>query len=267
MLITKKNVDIVSNTGDIIPAIYIPGNAEGITVVMAHGLQGSKNEYLNTQARIAERLEEQGIGTLRIDFSGHGDSERGLYQFALRSQVADMVASIEWLIKEKKVNSIVTLGISFGAAPAIISAEIFKNIVGKCVLIAPVTDYKKTFVYPLTSWGREKFGYEKIMDGIRNGGLEIEEKYVLCTDVLLEMLTVDIPNFVKQTSFNISIFHGKCDDMVSITTSENMLSLRKYIKLIELENTEHGLTEVGDEEFITQITCDNLDKVVNEIII
>ena len=77
---------------------------EKITVIMAHGLLGSKNEYLDTQARIAEKLEEHGIGSLRIDFCGHGDSERDLENFSLSSQIEDMSAAIEWLKREKKSN-------------------------------------------------------------------------------------------------------------------------------------------------------------------
>lgn len=266
MLITKTNVTIVSKTGNEIPAIFVSGKTENTTVIMAHGLQGSKNEYLETQARIAEKLEKLGIGSLRIDFCGHGDSKRDLKNFTLASQVEDMIAGIEWLKKEKRVKSLVALGISFGAPPAIIVSELFKDIIGKCVLIAPVTDYQRTFVYPLTSWGKQKFGYERIKEGICNKGLKIDSDYVLSEDILLEMLMVDVQDFVKRTAFNISIFHGKCDDMVPIITSENMVDLRNNIKLVELDNTEHGLTEVGDEEFATIVTYNNLEKVVNEII-
>lgn len=266
MLVTKKNLDIFSGKGEKIPAIYIPSESGKITVVMAHGLQGSKNEYLDTQARIAEKLQEHGVGTLRIDFCGHGDSERDLKDFTLYSQVEDMVTAIEWLKKENDINSIITLGISFGAPPAIICAELFRDMVKKCVLVAPVTDYNFTFVHPITNWGKEKFGYERLVEGIQVGKLEIDENYFLHKGVLLEMLTANIPSIVKETKFNISIFHGKCDDMVPIETSRNMVSLRNGIQLTELDNTEHGLTEVEDENFISCVTCENLKRVVDEII-
>lgn len=266
MLITQKNLDILGERGEKIPAIYISGKPENVTVIMAHGLQGSKNEYLDTQARIAEKLEDHGIGTLRIDFCGHGDSERSLKDFSLQSQISDMVAAIEWLKNEKNVDSIITLGISFGAPPAIVCAEIFKKIVKKCILIAPVTDYDLTFIHPITSWGKEKFGYEKIIKGIQAERLKIDTDYFLYRNVLVEMLITDIPQFVKNTSFNLSIFHGKCDNMVPIVSSRNLTLLRKDIELMELDNTEHGLTEVGDENFINDVTSENLNRVINEIL-
>ena len=45
-----------------------------------------------------------------------------------------------------------------------------------------------------------------------------------------------------------------------------MVSLRNGIRLTELDNTEHGLTEVEDENFISCVTCENLKRVVDEII-
>lgn len=43
------------------------------------------------------------------------------------------------------------------------------------------------------------------------------------------------------------------------------MSIRDNIKFIELDRTEHGLTQEGDEYFSTQISRDNLDQVVEEI--
>lgn len=265
MLITKKNICISTKDGEQIPAIYEPGEEDKVTVVMAHGLQGSKNEYLDTQARIAEKLQEYGIGSLRIDFCGHGDSKRSLKNFSLTSQVDDLKESIKWLIDNKGIVSIIMLGISFGAPPAILVSELFKDVIKKCVLIAPVVDYKKTFVYPQTQWSSDFWGYEHIIQGICNDGLELDENYVLTGNVLLEILTVDIPGFIKETTIEITIFHGKGDNMVPLTASEDVSKSRDNINLIKLEDTEHGLTEIGDCSFESEITKINLAKVVDEI--
>lgn len=266
MLVTQKNAEIIGKTGNRIPAIYEQGEENAPIVLMAHGLQGSKNEYLDTQARISEcLLEKYKIGSLRIDFYGHGDSENSLEMFSLTSQVLDMISGIEWLIREKKAKSIITLGISFGAPSAIIVTEMFKQIISKCVLIAPVVDFKKTFVFPMTNWGKTNFGYNRILEGIRDSGLALDKNYILAKDVLLDMLLMDIPAFVQRTSFDITIFHGNCDDMVPIDASKNLVSIRDNIKFIELDRTEHGLTQEGDEYFSTQISRDNLDQVVEEI--
>ena len=73
----KENVIyITGRKGVQIPAAFEEGIDTNPVVIMAHGLQGSKDEYLNTQLRIADELKKLGIGSLRIDFRGHGESEQ-----------------------------------------------------------------------------------------------------------------------------------------------------------------------------------------------
>lgn len=259
-------VYILNKKGLKIPAEYICGEEKKPVVIMAHGLQGSKDEYLDTQKRIAEKLETFGFGSLRIDFRGHGTSKAPLNEFSLASQVEDLSAAVKWLSEKRKNVRIIPIGISFGAPPTLILSELYHNIIEKCVLIAPVTDYKTTFLYPKTQWGKDLFGYEKIVEGIRNDALYIEKEYILGRTVLLDILMVDIPTFVKNTDYEISIFHGMCDELVPIYTSESLSAIRKKIKLFCLEKTEHGLTETGDEDFSSPVSISNLAKVVAEII-
>ena len=259
-------VYILNKKGLKIPAEYICGEEKKPVVIMAHGLQGSKDEYLDTQKRIAEKLETFGFGSLRIDFRGHGTSKAPLNEFSLASQVEDLSAAVKWLSEKRKNVRIIPMGISFGAPQTLILFELYNHISEKCVLIAPVKDYKTTFLYPKTQWGKDLFGYEKIVEGIRNDALYIEKEYILGRTVLLDILMVDIPTFVKNTDYEISIFHGMCDELVPIYTSESLSAIRKKIKLFCLEKTEHGLTETGDEDFSSPVSISNLAKVVAEII-
>lgn len=262
MLKTLKNVTI--SFGNEIPAIYVPGDKKLPAIIMAHGIMGSKNEYLDTQARIAEKLEQMGIASLRIDFCGHGDSNRTMKEFSLDTQVQDLCDSIRWM-QNKKYSSFILLGTSFGAPPVLIVSSLYDQVVRKCVLIAPVTDYKKTFVTPTTPWGVENFGIERILRGIREDGLRLDDGYTMYSRVLTDMLLVDIPTFVLHSCSNITIFHGDCDNMVPYGTSQAMCALGKNIKLITMHNTEHGLTEVGDEKFINHVSLENLEKVVQAL--
>lgn len=262
MLRTVKNATIDINNK--IPAIYISGDKNRPIVIMAHGIMGSKNEYLDTQARISEKLENLGIASLRIDFCGHGDSDRTMREFSLDTQIQDLRDSIHWSL-DKKYTSFILLGISFGAPPALIVSSLYNQIVKKCVLVAPVTDYKKTFVEPTTSWGKENFGAQRIINGIRCGGLSLEDNYTLFPQVLTDMLLVDIPTFIMHSNLNVTIFHGDSDNMVPYATSQAMCNYGNNIRLITMDNTEHGLTEVGDEEFVSPISLGNLDRVVYEL--
>lgn len=262
MLKTIKN--IVFNNSDYTPAIYSPGDLDKPLVLMAHGLMGSKNEYLDTLARITERLDEINIASLRIDFCGHGDSTKGLDEFSFSSQVQDLSDAVEWTIKQK-YKKIFLLGISFGAPPSIAVSNIYKEYVDNCILIAPVLDYKKTFITPLTVWGMDNFGYKRIIDGLRNDGLKLDTSYVLSKRVLLDMMFVDIPSYLKSNQTRITIFHGNCDNMVPLSVSEELNTLNDNINLVIMNNTEHGITEVGDESFTHKTTLNNLKGIIEVI--
>lgn len=262
----SKTIYISNKKGIKIPTVYIEGTIGKPIVIMAHGLQGSKDEYLDTQRRISERLNDFGFGSIRIDFRGHGNSKRGLEEFSLESQVEDLITIVEWIKKRVQNVQIIPMGISFGAPPVLILSELYRSIVKKCLLIAPVTDYKKTFLYPETKWGKTIFGYERIIQGIRENALVIEDEYVLKRSVLMNILVTDIPGFIKYSNFKLCIFHGKCDEMVPISISEQLQQVRMDIKFIPLEKTEHGLTEVDDEEFSSCISLANLENVVWEIV-
>ena len=65
-----------------------------------------------------EKLLENGISCLRIDFRGHGDSSEPLSAFTPQSQLSDMESAYEWLAG-KGFTEILPLGISFGGPAAI----------------------------------------------------------------------------------------------------------------------------------------------------
>ena len=80
-----------------------------------------------------EELKKLGIGSLRIDFRGHGESEQSLEEISLKSQIEDLVTAIEWLKNKEDNLRIITLGISFGAPPIMVVSELYSSIIKKCV--------------------------------------------------------------------------------------------------------------------------------------
>lgn len=259
MLKTEPNCYV-----DGIPSVFIEGDKQKNIIVMTHGILGSRNEYLDTFARIAEKLEKDGIASIRFDFVGHGVSAGELDDFSLQSQISDLQTIIDWVF-EKGYQRITLLGLSFGAPPAIVCAALNDSIVQKCVLLAPVLDYRATFLYPSTSWGIANFGIQKIVEGINKGKLVLEEDYYLSSKVLMDLLLVDIPSYSRMFETSCIIFHGKSDDMVPLSASRAFASSLKNVKLIEMERTEHGLTEVDDVAFTSDITLYNLNCLVEEL--
>lgn len=59
-------------------------------VVIMHGFTGNKNENLLVQ--ISEGLQERGIGSVRFDFNGHGESDGPFEEMTIGNEIADAKA-------------------------------------------------------------------------------------------------------------------------------------------------------------------------------
>lgn len=262
-MIREKKVFIKDIYGNKIPGIYIPGDTKKAVLLIAHGLMGDKNEYLNTTARIAQNVGND-IASLRIDFFGHGESKVKLSAFNFSSQVGNLCAAIEWLQK-KGYSKIIGMGVSYGAPPILQITELYNHSIISCILIAPVIDFKLTFVNPITNWGKDFFGYDRIIKGILKGGLPLEENYLLSNENLLNILNLDIGQLGKRIKQPITIYHGNKDDMVPLDASLEFARHNNNVEIVIMKDTEHGITEAGDETFHCDTSFSNLKMITKKI--
>lgn len=241
------------------------GPADERIVLMAHGLLGSRDEYLDTHKRIAVALSSHGVGSLRVDFRGHGASSGNLEEFSIRSQASDLSASIRWIRETYPEKKVTLLATSFGAPAAILAAISHSDVVDSVVLIAPVLDFRRTFVEPFTAWGQTKFGAKRIVEAISGGSLEIEDGYALSREVLTEIISVSIPDILQVSGVELTVFHGREDDMVPFEISYDVAQRISTVELIPLDGTEHGLTVVGDDNFTDARSLENVERVASFI--
>jgi len=115
---SERQLVISEPDGVGIPGILcVPNGAERARVLMLHGITTSKNEYLDFFRELAHTLAGCGVGSLRIDFRGHGDSQVSSRAFTVASQCSDTYAALKWYL-DLEPHSDVTyhvLGCSFGA--------------------------------------------------------------------------------------------------------------------------------------------------------
>src|SRR5262249_949470 len=108
-------------------------------VLMCHGLGGHKVGKGRLYVHLAEKLVSVGIGALRIDFRGSGDSEGDFSQMTIDSEVSDALVALNYLKNDPLIDSerIALFGRSFGGVVAILAAQRFSQI-KSIVLWAPV---------------------------------------------------------------------------------------------------------------------------------
>ena len=107
-------------------------------VVMIHGHGGSRNEHRGFSA-IADMLLEAGIGSIRMDLPGCGESSEPFAANSLSAIKADVRAAIAYVRKNFDPSAIGLFGYSMGGRAALeLLAE--GEDIAACALLAPAND-------------------------------------------------------------------------------------------------------------------------------
>lgn len=121
---TERFVVVPSDAYDITAITCIPtGKVQG-AIVMLHGTGSTKNEAGDGYKMAAPVLAEKyGLATIRLDFSGYGDSVANPLYYDFKHAVADAVACRNFLLKEiGKSVKVGIMGWSQGGTDAMLAA-------------------------------------------------------------------------------------------------------------------------------------------------
>jgi pimeloyl-ACP methyl ester carboxylesterase len=144
----------IDRTGvQIVGTLNLPDGVENPPVVlMLHGFTGSRNEFpvaggdVGLFTHAAAKLAEAGIASLRIDFTGSGQSGGAWEDTTFSTQIADAVSAFDYLQTLDGVDGdrVAILGYSQGGLVASHAAEL-RPETAPVVLWAPVTNPLDTY--------------------------------------------------------------------------------------------------------------------------
>ena len=118
-------------------AWYMPGRADGPSVLVLHGFRGSRKESLP----LVELLARKGCSVLAISMRAHGDSA-GDYSDVGYSARHDVAAAVAWLENRRPGRPVFVQGSSMGAAAAIYAADELQTRVRGYILECPYRDIR-----------------------------------------------------------------------------------------------------------------------------
>ena len=141
-LVIKEKTILIDNR---IPSIFsYPQYTDRQTkqlsaVLLLHGFGSHKNEVGNMYERLAHKLAKNGIASLRIDFTGWGDSHEPMENSNLDNMLSDAKMAYQFLQKNNLINSkkIAITGFSLGAYIGFKLAKFEKNSIA-LVMLSPV---------------------------------------------------------------------------------------------------------------------------------
>lgn len=247
--IEEREPVVLYNQGQkIFGVLHRPTKIEKSPVVlMCHGLGGNKIGKGRLYVSLSEKLSALGIGTLRIDFRGSGDSEGAFSAMTIDSEVSDALTALDYLKNSPHIDAdrIAIFGRSFGGVVAVMAAKRF-GLIKSIALWAPVfgcDQWKDKWLKAhSTSMDSEQRNNLLDIEGMRPGYSFFEQLFTLkLNDSLQDLAAVPL--------FHI---HGEKDVIVDLSHAHKFQEARhKAIgksKFKLLPHSDHDFSEYSERQ-------------------
>ena len=187
--------------------LHIPDNLkQNAWVVMIHGIGDTKVENHRMFVKMARRLIKHGIGSLRIDLIGCGDSEGDFEDMTISGQIEQTIACVDWLREKYSESSkIGLLGFSLGGCVTACASARIKGT-RTLVLWSPVSD---------PYWNMHNYmGDEVFVRGMKGGTICIPDGDALKGEFFRELSIINPVMELKQFNKPVLLIQGTADEAI-----------------------------------------------------
>jgi alpha-beta hydrolase superfamily lysophospholipase len=195
--------------------------------------------------RIAEALAADGIGTLRFDFTGLGESEGEFANAGFSSNVEDLVAAADHLRSTRRAPGIL-IGHSLGGSAVIAAARFIPEARAVAVIGAPfeINRVERSFGSKLEELERDG---EATVD-IAGRQFRIRNSFVE------DLKAQDQKLRLRELNRALLIFHATEDNVVPLEDATRIFEYAKQPKsFISLPGANHLLTHRKDAQYVADI--------------
>lgn len=218
---------IRNSQGEKIDYAYHAGNSSPRhLVVIGHGVTGNKDRPFIVA--LAKALANAGISSLRISFSGNGESEGRFADSTISKEVDDLEAVID----QASDFSIAYVGHSMGAAVGVMQASQDRRI-RQLVSLAGMVHTKR--------FAETEFGMVKPDEG----NMWDDENCPLSKKYMDDLTAIEsIAHYAPKIAVPWLLIHGNEDDVVPLQDSKDLLAKAdKSTRLIEMPGANHVFAE------------------------
>ena len=255
-----RSIDRTPITG----VLSLPSKPVAFALLM-HGITVDKNEWGNLYGEMSSYFHGFGIGSLRFDFRGHGESGGTSMDVSIIDYILDIKAGVAQASKYWR-KPLVFVATSFAAGPAIMTAAQLQAHVTRLALIAPVIDYEATFLRPITPWAKASFTKEALEDVSRKGYLLLDGSFKLSPRLIEEFRVIKPQAFMETLRAPVLTIHGERDSMVPFRVSRMYGAPNRASKFIALAGADHGFADSADETGESPKSQQNKRRIFSEIV-
>lgn len=189
--------------------------------LLLHGWNSARQTMRNTL--LSSALEKAGIGTLSIDFRGHGESGGDINQVTVVTEAEDILAANAHLGTIPRANlsgGIGIVGASIGGSAALYSMSVSPSAFRCGVLLAPRLDFSDV---------------AEDMYCFGEGKKRVENRQMLPVGK-----DIDFFSLARAVTADVLLIHGSKDEFISIGQSRKLAILYpKRFELREIEGADH----------------------------
>ena len=253
---TKLTID--GSKGKLAAIIQKPSTQPGEQipmVIMMHGFGGNKGggERKTLFDVIADKLEAQGIATIRFDFNGHGESEGEFWQHTVPNEIEDALKVYEYVRDLRYVSTVSVLGHSQGGVVASMVAGKLGAEIKAAVLMAPAAVLRDDAIRGSTM-------------GATYDPLNLQGDYIemfggrqkLGTEYIRTAFSLPIYKTAANYKGALCVIHGTGDKVVPYTYGERYTEQSNNAELYILPGEDHGFMK--DQQRATDIAVEFLTR-------
>jgi len=224
-----QHIELKNEDGKILRGYFHkPENFTGEINVMFHGFTGNKTEHACHFRNFSRMLEKEGIGALRLDFSGNGESDGIFLDFTFDTMVKEARMIIEYALNELKATKLNIQGFSMGGAIAGMMAKEYVEKVNKVLLWSPCAGIKNTI----------KRRYE--MHPIDENGNSINGVFSMSKEMYESVEKYDVLEGLSVVKQEVFIVQGTKDQAVHFETPLKYKALFDNCDIHYVEGAGHG---------------------------
>lgn len=240
----SQNVSFPNSEGKKLAGILdLPDDKPRAFALFAHCFTCSKN--LKAATNVARAMTGAGIAVLRFDFTGLGQSEGAFEDTSFSSNIADLLAAVDWLDAEHRAPEIL-FGHSLGGTAVLQAAAQVPSAVAVATIGSPSDPEHVTQM--LT--GAEKTLEEDGVAEVQLGGRPFRIRRSFVDDLAAH----DLPTAVASLRKAVLIMHAPLDDVVEIDNASALFVAAKHPKsFISLDTADHLLSRNEDSRYVGEM--------------
>jgi len=196
-------------------------------------------------SRIARALVKHGIGVLRFDFTGLGNSDGDFANTSFSSNLDDLVAAGEFLGEHYQAPRIL-IGHSLGGAAVLAVAHRMASVEAIATIGAPATAQHVQHLFDDKA--------DEIQDA---GEAEVTlagRKFRVKQQMLTDLEQWNTPDHIGNLGKALVVFHSPVDQIVDISEAATIFQAARHPKsFISLDNADHLLSRAVDAEYVAEM--------------